>query len=161
MNKRTHSWETPKDVAETLLNLDKEDRRKFLREYPPGSTGIGSLMGFTKIQIDDDGRVSFYCKPQEYHYNPVGSVHGGFAATLLDSCNGVTAQCNLDKGFISLTLDLKVNYLRPMTADTGEVVATGNITKSGRKVIFVSGELKDKNNKLLATATSTEIIIEV
>ena len=118
-------------------------------------------MGFTKIQIDDDGRVSFYCKPQEYHYNPVGSVHGGFAATLLDSCNGVTAQCNLDKGFISLTLDLKVNYLRPMTADTGEVVETGNITKSGRKVIFVSGELKDSNNKLIATATSTEIIIEV
>jgi len=58
MNERTHSWETPKDVAETLLNLDKEDRRKFLREYPPGSTGIGSLMGFTKIEIDDDDPLS-------------------------------------------------------------------------------------------------------
>ena len=48
MNERTHSWETPKDVAEKLLNFDKEERRKFLREYPPNLTGIGSLMGFTK-----------------------------------------------------------------------------------------------------------------
>ena len=51
MNERTHSWDPPKDVAETLLNLDKEDRRKYLRELPPGSTGIGSLMGLSLIHI--------------------------------------------------------------------------------------------------------------
>ena len=161
MNERTFYWNSPKDLAEKVIKLNRLERRKFFQSLEMHDVPMGSLMGFTKIQIDDDGRVSFYCKPEEYHYNPVGSVHGGFAATLLDSCNGVTAQCNLDKGFISLTLDLKINYLRPMTADTGEVVATGNITKSGRKVIFVSGELKDINNKLLATATSTEIIIKV
>jgi uncharacterized protein (TIGR00369 family) len=115
MNERTHSWETPKDVAETLLNLDKEDRRLCLREYPPSSTGIGSLMGFTKIEIDDDGHTSFYCKAEEFHYNPIGSVHGGLAATLLDSCNSISAQCNLDKGFIALTTDIKVNYLSQIT----------------------------------------------
>ena len=54
MNERTHSWETPKDFAEKLLNLDREERRKLLREYPPNLTGIGSLMGFTKIEIDED-----------------------------------------------------------------------------------------------------------
>ena len=161
MNERTHSWETPKDVAETLLNLDKEDRRKFLREYPPGSTGIGSLMGFTKIEIDDDGHTSFYCKAEEFHYNPLGSVHGGLAATLLDSCNSISAQCNLDKGFIALTTDIKVNYLSQITVDTGEIVATGKIDKLGRKVIFVSGELKDMNGKLLATASSTELVVQI
>ena len=67
MNERTHSWDHPKDVAETLLNLDKEDRREYLRELPPDSTGIGSLMGFTKIEIDDDGHTSFYCKAEEFH----------------------------------------------------------------------------------------------
>ena len=59
MNERTHSWETPKDFAEKLLNLDREERRKLLREYPPNLTGIGSLMGFTKIEIDEDGPVSY------------------------------------------------------------------------------------------------------
>ena len=106
MSERTHSWDPPKDVAETLLNLDKEGRREYLRELPPDSSGIGSLMGFSKIEIDDDGHTSFYCKPAEYHYNPIGSVHGGLAATLLDSCNSISAQCNLDKGFIALTLSL-------------------------------------------------------
>ncbi len=161
MSERTHSWDPPKDVAETLLNLDKEGRREYLRELPPDSSGIGSLMGFSKIEIDDDGHTSFYCKPAEYHYNPIGSVHGGLAATLLDSCNSISAQCNLDKGFIALTTDIKVNYLSQITVDTGEIVATGRIDKLGRKVIFVTGELRDINGKLLATASSTELVVQI
>ena len=97
MNERTHSWDPPLDIAEKLLNLDKEDRRKLFTELKPDSFGIGSLMGFSKIEIDEKGQASFYCVPEEYHYNPIGSVHGGLAATLLDSCNSISAQCNLDK----------------------------------------------------------------
>lgn len=88
-------------------------------------------------------------------------MHGGLAATLLDSCNSISAQCNLDKGFIALTTDIKVNYLSQITVDTGEIVATGKIDKLGRKVIFVSGELKDMNGKLLATASSTELVVQI
>ncbi len=161
MNERTFHWNSPKEISEKVIQLDKEERINFFRNLDMFEVPMGSLMGFTKIQIDDEGSVSFYCKPEEFHYNPIGSVHGGFAATLLDSCNGVTAQCSLNKGFVSLTLDLKVNYLRSMSAETGEVIATGKITKSGKKVIFVNGEIRDKNNNLLATATSTELVVKV
>ena len=89
-------------------------------------------MGFSKIEIDEKGQASFYCVPEEFHYNPIGSVHGGLAATLLDSCNSISAQCNLDKGFIALTTDIKVNYLSQISADTGEIVARGKIDKLGR-----------------------------
>ena len=116
-------------------------------------------MGFTRIEIDEKGQASFYCKPEEFHYNPIGSVHGGLAATLLDSCNSISAQCNLDKGFIALTTDIKVNYLSQISVDTGEVVARGKIDKLGRKVIFLTGELRDMKGKLLATASSTELVV--
>ena len=118
-------------------------------------------MGFSKIEIDEKGQASFYCVPEEFHYNPIGSVHGGLAATLLDSCNSISAQCNLDKGFIALTTDIKVNYLSQISADTGEIVARGKIDKLGRKVIFLTGELRDMNGKLLATATSTELVVAI
>ena len=85
----------------------------------------------------------------------------GLAATLLDSCNSISAQCNLDKGFIALTTDIKVNYLSQISVDTGEIVATGRIDKLGRKVIFVTGELRDMNGKLLATASSTELVVQI
>ena len=161
MNERTFSWHLPEDAVQKLVSLDKKDRREFFSNLPINNVPIGSLMDFSNISVDDKGQVSFYIVPQEFHYNPLGTVHGGLAATILDSCNSISANCQLDRGFLTMTTDIRVNYLRPMTANTGEVVATGNITKSGRKVIFVDGELKDSNNKLLATATSTEIIIEV
>jgi len=161
MNERTHTWDPPLDIAEKLLNLDKEDRRKLFTELKPDSFGIGSLMGFSKIEIDEKGQASFYCVPKEFHYNPIGSVHGGLAATLLDSCNSISAQCNLDKGFIALTTDIKVNYLSQISAETGEIVARGKIDKLGRKVIFLTGELRAMNGKLLATASSTELVVAI
>ena len=130
-------------------------------EINPDSFGIASLMGFSLIEIDEKGQASFYCVPEEFHYNPIGSVHGGLAATLLDSCNSISAQCNLDKGFIALTTDIKVNYLSQISADTGEIVARGKIDKLGRKVIFLTGELRDMNGKLLATASSTELVVAI
>jgi len=161
MNERTFSWKSPDEVSQALIKLDKEDRRKFFSEMKIQDVPIGSLMGFTKIKIDKDGHASFFCIPEEYHYNPMGSVHGGLAATMLDSCNSISAQCNLDKDFISLTTDIRVNYLRPLSTSTGEVVAKGRIEKMGRKVIFVSGELTDNEGKVYATASSTELVIQV
>jgi uncharacterized protein (TIGR00369 family) len=79
---------------------------------------------------------------------------------MLDSCNSISANCQLDKGFLTMTTDIRVNYLRPMTVDTGEVTASAVIEKIGRKVIFVTGTLRDKNQKVYATANSTEIIVE-
>ena len=118
-------------------------------------------MGFSSIDIDEVGQVTFTITPQEFHYNPLGTVHGGLAATLLDSCNSISANCQVDKGFLTMTTDIRINYLRPMTTKTGEVTATAKIEKVGRKVIFVNGSLIDKNGTLYASASSTELVVEV
>ncbi len=122
---------------------------------------MGELMNFKGVEIDEGGSVTWTASPQEYHYNPLGNVHGGFAATMLDSCNSITANCALDKGYLTMTAEIKVNYLRGISLDTGDMFAKGKVEKLGRKVIFVSGKLTDSNGKLYATATSTEIVVEI
>ena len=161
MNERTFSWHLPEDAVQKLVSLDKKDRREFFSNPPINNVPIGSLMDFSNISVDDKGQVSFYIVPQEFHYNPLGTVHGGLAATILDSCNSISANCQLDKGFLTMTTDIRVNYLRPITVSTGELTATAIIEKVGRKVIFVNGSLYDKNGKVYATANSTELVVEV
>ena len=161
MNERKYNWNLSDDAFNQLVSLNKEDRREFFLNFPLQNVPMGALMGFSKIAIDQSGQVSFSVIPQEFHYNPLGTVHGGLAATILDSCNSISANCQLDRGFLTMTTDIRVNYLRPMNKNTGEVTATATIEKTGRKVIFVRGVLEDANNKVFATAYSTEIVVEV
>ena len=160
MNERTFSWHLPEDAVQKLISLDKKERINFFSNLPIDNVPIGSLMDFSSISVDDKGQVSFFITPQEFHYNPLGTVHGGLAATILDSCNSITANCQLDKGFLSMTTDIRVSYLRPITVSTGELTATATIEKVGRKVIFVNGSLYDKSGKVYASANSTELVVE-
>jgi len=160
LGEATFTWEDPTELAKNFLHLDSSDRKKFFLESnkkPP----IGELMNFKGVEIDEEGSVTWIASPQEYHYNPLGNVHGGFAATMLDSCNSITANCALDKGYLTMTAEIKVNYMRGISLDTGDMFAKGTIEKLGRKVIFVSGKLTDSYGKLYATATSTEIVVEI
>ena len=99
MNERTFSWYLPEDAVQKLVSLDKKDRREFFSNLPINNVPIGSLMDFSNISLDDKGQVSFYIVPQEFHYNPLGTVHGGLAATILDSCNSIQQTVNLIKDF--------------------------------------------------------------
>jgi uncharacterized protein (TIGR00369 family) len=161
MNERKYNWNLSDDAFNQLVSLNKEDRREFFLNFPLQNVPMGALMGFSKIAIDQSGQVSFSVIPQEFHYNPLGTVHGGLAATILDSCNSISANCQLDSGFLTMTTDIRVNYLRPMNKNTGEVTAKATIEKTGRKVVFVRGVLVDSNNKVYATAYSTEMVVEI
>ena len=90
------------------------------------------LMGI-KIDKITKGEVSFVCTPKLEHYNPWGNTHGGFGATLLDTAVGCSIQSMLPPGVSYTTLELKVNYIRPMTTDTGEVRAVGKAIHVGRR----------------------------
>ena len=160
MNERTFKWELTEGLVLKLVSLDKDARRDFFINLPIENVPMGSLMDTSKVEVDEKGQVTFTVTPQEFHYNPLGTVHGGLAATMLDSCNSISANCQLDRGFLTMTTDIRVNYLRPMTVDTGEVTASAVIEKLGRRVIFVTGTLRDKNQKVYATANSTELIVE-
>ena len=105
------------------------------------------------------GRVVFIGTPRFKHYNPIGTVHGGYAATLLDSCMACAVHTHLQPGQGYTTVEFKINLVRPMTAETGEVRAEGRTINVGRQLATAEGYLYDPAGKLLAHGMTTCIIL--
>jgi uncharacterized protein (TIGR00369 family) len=122
------------------------------------SAPIAELVGFDLVELGE-GRASFELDPGERHYNPLGTVHGGIAATLLDSAMGVAVHTTLDEGQTYTTLELNVHYVGAMTQDTGPVVATGSVIHRGGRVATAEARLTDADGRLLAHGTSTCLIL--
>lgn len=120
---------------------------------------MGQTLGFELVEVEK-GRVVFEGKPDRSVYNPLGSVHGGYAATLLDSACGIAAHSTLGPDRGHTTLELKVSYLRALTEDSGTVRATGRVVSSGQRVAFAEAELRDGSGRLCATATSTLLLFD-
>lgn len=121
---------------------------------PPISSHIG--VEFVTVS---EGDVVMTAVPNESHYNPIGSVHGGFFATVLDSACGCAVHSTLPAGVGYTSLEIKVSFLRPITADTGPVTAHGWVTRTGRNAAFAEADLRDQDGHILATASSTCLIV--
>ena len=106
------------------------------------------------------GRVVVAAIPHEGHRNPAGTVHGGLAATLLDSCMGLAVQTMLEKGFAQTTLEFKISLVRPITPQTGLVKAEGKVISCGRRIGTAEGRLTDKDGRILAHGSTTCMIFE-
>ncbi|MBR1210610.1 PaaI family thioesterase [Bradyrhizobium sp. JYMT SZCCT0180] len=106
------------------------------------------------------GRVVITAEPSDDHLNPAGTVHGGFSATLLDSCMGLAVQSTLEKGLGSTTLEFKISLVRPITPETGTIRAEGIVLSSGRRVGTAEGRITDSKGRLLAQGTTTCLIFE-
>ncbi len=119
---------------------------------------IGRTLNFSLVEVEE-GRAVFEGHPDGSVYNPIGSVHGGYAATLLDSACGIATHSRLAPGQGYTTLELKVAYHRAMTSETGAVRAEGVVTSFGRRVAFAEARLTDAAGRLLASATSTLLVI--
>jgi uncharacterized protein (TIGR00369 family) len=120
--------------------------------------GISRLLGFRLVEVED-GRAVFEGTPSEKVYNPIGTVHGGYAATLLDSACGIAVHSKLAPGQGYTTLELKIAYHKAMTAKTGIVRAEGRIMSFGRRAAFAEAKLTDAQGRLLASATSSLLVI--
>jgi uncharacterized protein (TIGR00369 family) len=118
---------------------------------------IGVTMGFTLVEIEE-GRAVFEGHPDRSVYNPIGSVHGGYAATLLDSACGCAIHSRLTAEQGYTTLELKVSYHRPLTDISGPVRAEGRVVSIGRRAGFAEASLTDGKGRLCASATSTLLI---
>jgi len=118
---------------------------------------IGRTLDFSLVEVGD-GLAVFEGSPDERTYNPMGTVHGGYAATLLDSACGIATHSKLAPGQTYTTLELKVAYHRAMSATTGPVRAIGSVISFGRRVAFAEARLTDDEGRLLASATSTLLI---
>jgi uncharacterized protein (TIGR00369 family) len=121
---------------------------------------IGALMDFIPLKVEP-GVVIFQGTPGKQHYNPSGAVHGGYAATLLDSAVGCAVHSMLPQGKGFTTLELKVNYVRAMTDQTGPVRAEGKVITVGGQVAVAEGRITDANGKLYAFATTTCLVFPV
>jgi len=121
--------------------------------------GIGHALGFKLVEVGD-GRVVFEGKPDRTVYNPIGTVHGGYAATLLDSACGCAVHSSLKPTQGYTTLELKIAYHRAMTEATGLVRAEGKVVQLGRRAAFAEATLTGADGKLYASATSTLLVFE-
>jgi uncharacterized protein (TIGR00369 family) len=107
-----------------------------------------------------DGRVVVRAEPSDLHLNPSGTVHGGFAAVLLDSCMGLAIQSTLEKGIAQTTLEFKISLVRPITPEIGPIKAEGVVLSRGRRIGTAEGRITDGEGRLLAHGTTTCLIFE-
>ncbi len=147
----------PPEVLKSLSGYD------FLRGILDGRVPPPPIMitlGYRPAEFEI-GRVVFKAELDGRAYNPIGVIHGGFAATLLDTVTGCAVHSTLPAGTGYTTIELKVNFLRPLVVQLGEITATGKVINSGRRTALATGEITDKDGKLLAYASSTCLIFEL
>jgi uncharacterized protein (TIGR00369 family) len=156
---RTMAWEDP---AATATAARERDGLAFIQALATGEVApapIAALIGMRVTSVER-GRVVFSLEPAEFHYNPIGSVHGGIYATLLDSAAGCAVHTMLPAGTGYTSLDLSVRFLRPIGSATGTVTCTGTVTNLGRRVALADARLEDGDGRLLATATSNCLLLD-
>ena len=149
-------------VDEDLPPVRNETRRtmsgiEYLRklmtgELPP--SGMVQLLGLKLVEVDE-GRVVFTVQPDERHYNGLGIAHGGFAATLLDSALGCAINSMMPAGKTFTTLEMKINYVRPITRERGELRCEANLIHAGGRVATSEGRIIDQDGRLYAHGTAT------
>ncbi|ABY22136.1 thioesterase family protein [Renibacterium salmoninarum ATCC 33209] len=157
---KTVTWSDPlvgAELAKTMSGLAYMQAMIDGKIPPPPISG---LMNMTAVSAET-GLVTFACTPDESQYNPIGTVHGGLVCTLLDSVCGCAVQTTLPAGQSYTSLEIKINYLRPVLAHTGELIAVGRVTKPGSSAAFAEGEIRDQAGKLIATASSTLLVFPV
>lgn len=138
-----------------LTGLEQLRKMIALGGRPP----IGDTLGFTLVEADE-GRAVFEGTPGLHVYNPLGMVHGGYAATLLDSACGCAVHSRLTANQGYTTLELKVAYHKAVTKDSGLLRAEGRVLSMGRRAGFAEATLKDAAGRLYASATSTLLVFE-
>jgi uncharacterized protein (TIGR00369 family) len=158
----------PNRIADRTYGTVSADRRKqmsgleFVQGLADGTLPLNTIARTLGYDVSEavDGRVVVTAEPSGIHLNPAGTVHGGFTATLLDSCMGLALQTTLEKGFGQTTLEFKISLLRAITPDTGPIKAEGTVMSRGRRVGTAEGRVTDSKGRLLAHGTTTCLIFE-
>jgi len=157
---RTYTWQDPLPTVQKGLQLDGLTymQEMIAGNFPPPP--IAKTLGFELVYVDK-GYAMFEGEPQEFHYNPIGVVHGGLAATLLDSALGCCVHTALDKGIGYTTLQLNVNLVRAITLKTGRIQCEGTVVHAGRQMATAEATIKDMDGKLYAHGTTTCLIFPI
>ena len=157
---RTVTWYDPLLTAAGGKERSGLETLQALRDGVLAPPPIAQLMQMDVIAVEE-GRVEFSCLVDESVYNPIGVVHGGLVCTLLDTVAGCAVHSTLPRGTGYTSIELKVTYLRPVTADSGPLRAIGRVIKPGRRVAFAEGEVLDAAGRTVATASSSLLVFPV
>lgn len=159
-NERTYRWADPAQIMAAAQGLSGLDLMRAIGEGRVPPPPVGSLIGVDGMTVEK-GKVSVGFDPAEFHYNALGSVHGGVIATVLDIVLGSAVHSTLKagQGFTSLTMEIK--YHRAVTAKSGRLVAGAEVVTRGREIVTAEAKLTDKNGRLFANATSTLMILRL
>jgi uncharacterized protein (TIGR00369 family) len=158
---RTYTWDDPGISAAAMADRSGLEILKAMGtgEIPPPP--VMHTLGMTGVEIHDGGTVVFHLEPQEFHYNPIGMVHGGVLATLLDSATGCAVHATLPAGMAYTSLDLTVKYLRPVTVHSGTLRCEGTVLARGSRTALAQAQVFDRDDRLVAHATSSCLIFPV
>lgn len=148
---RTYSWLDPTEIAEKTKTMSGFD---FLSQMKSFDSPIESTLEFKLTEVEK-GQVTFEFMPREFHYNPIGTVHGGVISTVLDSAFGCAVHTLLEAGEGYTSLEIKLNFLRPITVASGKMTAVGKVINMGRRTALAEASLQDEQGKIYAHGTST------
>jgi uncharacterized protein (TIGR00369 family) len=158
---KTISWDDPqRNKRDAIASISGLDYLKAIKEDRISPPPVANLVGY-RISEVDNGYAAFELNPAEYHYNPFATVHGGILSTLLDTTMTSSVLSTLPKGFSCTTIEIKVNFVRPVTVETGILKCVARPVHVGKKLATVEGKLNDKNGVLHAHGVSTCSIFKV
>lgn len=148
---------TPIEVMASMSGLD------FIRKMFAGELPAPPIMQTIEPfdEVAEPGLIVMHSVPGLRHYNPIGSVHGGYAATLLDSAMGLAVQSMLKPGQGYTTLEFKISFIRGMSQDSGTVRTEGRTLNVGRRAATAEARITDRNGRLLAHATTTCLVFDL
>ena len=158
IHSREFSWHDPHEVRERIRTLSGFDYLQAVLQHELPPPPMAELMGMRLVGVEV-GRVVFVSEPRDFHYNPIGAVHGGFAATLLDSAMGCAVHTLVPPHEAYTTLEFKINLVRALTDSTGPVTAEGRVMHAGKRTAIADGRLTDAADVLYAYATSTCLLM--
>jgi len=156
---RTITWEDPMKGAKEAMQMDGVDYLQAMSDDKFPLPPLLHTLDFS-VSLIEKGNVVFEFMPQEFHYNPIGTVHGGVITAILDSAMGCSVHSLLPSGKGYTTLELKVNFLKAITIQTGKLKTVGKVINLGGRTALVEAQLVDENNTVYAHAVSTCLILK-
>ena len=156
---RMYSWGNPFEGVELSKELSGMEYLQAIQKGAIPASPLINTLDFFLGELEE-GKVSFYFEPQEFHYNPNGRVHGGVITAILDSAMGCTLHSLLPKGTVYTTLELKVNFLKMVHSKSGKLTAIGKMIHLGNSTALVEASLTDESGKKYAHAVSTCMLLK-
>ena len=157
---RTYTWDDPSVVSAQLGRGTGMEMLAAIGNGDLPRPPIMATLGMSRVEYQD-GKIVVSLKPEEFHYNPLGTVHGGVLATLLDTAAGCAVHGTLPAGSGYTSLDLTTKFLRPVTVDSGELRCEGTVINRGRTTALAEAKLYDAHGRLVAYASSSCLIFSI